>query len=90
MVTSPAPARVMLALTEDPLEAAVAAPWIGPLVALGSRISRYTTKLGKDRQLLVVLSVPRRDFAAALIGCGWSMNSAARSSARFASSSRRV
>jgi len=77
MVTSPAPARVMLALTEDPLEAAVAAPWIGPLVALGSRISRYTTKLGKDRQLLVVLSVPRRDFAAALIGCGWSMNSAA-------------
>lgn len=77
MTVLPAPARVRLALTEHPMEAPVAAPWIGPLVALGGRASRYTPKLGSDRQLVVVLSVPQRDFAAALIGSGWIMNSAA-------------
>lgn len=77
MTASPAPVPVRLALTEDPLEPAVAAPWIGPLVALGGRASRYMAKLGTHRQLIVALSVPQRDFAAALIGCGWAMNSAA-------------
>lgn len=77
MTVVSAPARVKLALAEDPLEAAVAAPWIGPLVALGGRASRYSYKLGSDRQLVVVLSIPQRDFAAALLGCGWVMNSAA-------------
>jgi hypothetical protein len=77
MRMSPAPAPVKLALTEDALEAAVAAPWIGPLVALGGHASCYTSKLEEDRQLVVVLSVPQRDFAAALIGSGWVMNSAA-------------
>lgn len=77
MAASPAPAPVKLALTEDPVEPAVAAPWIGPLVALGSRASRYMAKLGTHRQLVVVLSVPQRDFAAALIGCGWVLASEA-------------
>lgn len=77
MTPSPAPAPVTLALTEDPFETAVATSWIGPLVALGGLASRYVSKLGSDRQLVVALSVPKRDFAAALIGCGWVMNSAA-------------
>lgn len=77
MPQSPAPASVKLALTEDPFEKPSAASWIGPLVALGGLASRYMSKLGSDRQLVVVLSVPRRDFAAALIGCGWVMNSRA-------------
>lgn len=77
MTPSPAPASVRLALTEDPFETPIAASWIGPLVALGGLASRYMSKLGSDRQLVVVLSVPKRDFAAALIGCGWVMNSTA-------------
>lgn len=46
------------------------APWIGPMLALGTRASRYARK-GLDRQLVIALSVPKRDFAAVLIGCGW-------------------
>lgn len=58
------------------MEPAIGASWIGPLVALGGRASRYLKKLGAHRQLIVTLSVPQRDFAAVLIGCGWVMNSA--------------
>lgn len=70
-------AAVTLALTEDACTPGVAAPWIGPLVALGGRTARYVEKLDSGRQLVVVLSVPQRDFAAALVGVGWVMNSAA-------------
>ena len=68
-------ARTSLALTEDPLEDPIAAPWIGSLVALGVQLSRYAAQLAEGRQLVVMLSVPQRSFAAALIGCGWMMNS---------------
>lgn len=67
-------ATVKLALTDDPLTPAEAAPWIGPLVALGARASRYADTF-KGRQLVIAISVPRRDFASALIGCGWVMAS---------------
>lgn len=77
MSVSPAPASVRLALTEDACAPGIAASWIGPLVALGGRARRYTAQLASNRQLIVVLSVPQRDFAAALIGMGWVMNSAA-------------
>lgn len=77
MSTSPASAPLRLALTDDACKPAVAAPWIGPLVALGGRAARYAANLGTERQLVMVLSVPQRDFAAALIGMGWVMNSAA-------------
>lgn len=66
----------MLALAEDPLGPSEAAPWIGPLVVLGSCVTRYVGKLS-GRQLIVAVSVPRRDFAAVLIGCGWVMASKA-------------
>jgi hypothetical protein len=63
-----------LALAENGDSSPEAAQWIGPLVALGATLARHLGKFA-GRQLVVVVSVPRRDFAAALIGCGWVLNS---------------
>lgn len=76
MPASPERARVRLALSQEAFGLAEPAPWIGPLVALGTRASRYAGKFS-GRQLVVALSVPRRDFAAALVGCGWMLDSSA-------------
>ena len=54
----------------------MAAFWIGPLVALGGMASRRPTE-PSGRQLIVAVSVPRRDFAAVLVGCGWVLASTA-------------
>lgn len=67
---SPAGSRVTLALSERGSGPSEAATWIGSLVALGGMASRHNHQLS-GRQLVVALSVPRRDFAAALVGCGW-------------------
>lgn len=61
-----------LSLSESADGPAVAAPWIGRLVTLGSRAARWSRSRAAG-QLIIVLSVPTRDFAAALIGCGWLM-----------------
>lgn len=61
---------VKLALAENAKDTFWTADWIGPLVALGAMVARAKTELA-GRQLIVVVSVPRRDFAAALVGCGW-------------------
>lgn len=61
--------RVLLALAESNQESSTA-PWIGPIVALGAMARRYVAQLN-DRQLVIALSVPQRDFAAVLLGCGW-------------------
>jgi len=63
-------AAVRLALSEDAEGPVEPAPWIGQLLALGARAARYSST-HSDRQLIVVVSVPGRDFAAALLGCGW-------------------
>lgn len=68
--------QVWLGLSEDEEQAPEPAPWIGPLLALGTRASRYVDK-NPDRQLVVAVTVPSRDFAAALVGCGWVMASKA-------------
>ena len=47
-----------------------AVSWAGSLVAIGGMASRLSTGLSA-RQLIVAVSVPSRDFAAALIGYGW-------------------
>ena len=65
---------VKLVLSESADVPGHAAPWIGPLLALGTRASRFKSKLD-GRQLIIAVSVPRRDFAAALIGCGWALAS---------------
>ena len=69
-------APIGLALSDNPHGPIEPAAWIGRLVALGARTSRYATSL-QGRQLVVAISVPRRDFAAALIGCGWMTATAA-------------
>lgn len=74
MTLSSASPPLRLALSDDPLGQAEPASWIGPLVALGARASRFNSQ-SHGRQLIVVISVPQRDFAAALIGCGWVMAS---------------
>lgn len=68
--------QTRLALSEHPSHQGQAAPWIGPLVALGARAARYRQNLA-DRQLVITISVPKRDFAAVLIGCGWVITSEA-------------
>jgi hypothetical protein len=67
---------VKLALSEAADLPSQPAHWIGPLVALGGMAAKYSRQL-TDRQLVVALSVPRRDFAAALVGCGWIITSPA-------------
>jgi hypothetical protein len=68
--------RVLLGLADNDRDPLTTAPWIGPLVALGGMGRRYA--LGLDtRQLVIAVSVPRRDFAAVLLGCGWTITSPA-------------
>lgn len=62
--------RVLLALAESDQDSIGAARWAGPIVALGAMARRYAARLN-DRQLVIALSVPRRDFAAVLLACGW-------------------
>ena len=63
-------AKTRLVLSQSSDEPGGPADWIGPMVALGCRAARYHRGNG-GRQLVVAISVPRRDFAAVLIGCGW-------------------
>lgn len=75
-MASPQSGRVQLELSESADDLGRAAPWIGPLLALGTRAARYSRK-STGRQLVIALSVPKRDFAASLIGCGWVLASEA-------------
>lgn len=59
-----------LGLSERPDESVRSAPWIGHLVTLGIRTSKYKDEQD-GRQLVLAISVPRRDLAAALFSCGW-------------------
>jgi hypothetical protein len=60
----------MLALGESQRGPWVPAPWILNLVILGSRVARFAAERAQD-QLVVALTVPTREYAAVLIGCGW-------------------
>jgi hypothetical protein len=70
VISSPAGRQIRLVLSESLDDAGQATYWVGPLLALGTRAARYARR-ARERQLIVAVSVPRRDFAAALIGCGW-------------------
>lgn len=70
VVMPSASTKARLVLSQSADEPGGPADWIGPMVALGSRASRHRRK-NSGRQLVIVVSVPRRDFAAVLIGCGW-------------------
>src|SRR4051812_48674916 len=73
----PAPAGVRLVLSETQGDEGRAAAWIGPLLALGTRAARYSRAKLQGRQLVLVVSVPKRNYAAALVGCGWVLASEA-------------
>lgn len=60
------------ALSEGTDDSAIHADWIGRLILLGSRAA-WWSRTRPDEQLIIVVSVPVRDFAAVLIGCGWQM-----------------
>lgn len=61
-----------LALVEEPAGPAYAGKWIGQLVALGAKAWRHLERTS-GQQLVVAITVPRREFAAVLVGCGWTM-----------------
>lgn len=75
-MASPTGGRTRLVLSEYPDRPGHAAHWLDPMVVLGTRAARHHRRAG-DRQLVIALSVPKRDFAAALIGCGWVLASEA-------------
>ena len=57
-------------LSEGPNGPCVSGDWIYQLIALGSRASRYINFV-ESEQVIVVISVPSREFVAALIAYGW-------------------
>lgn len=61
---------MMFTLSEDVAAVGVQAKWIDHLVSCGLRVAHYASTLD-DKQLVLALSVPQRDYAAALIACGW-------------------
>lgn len=67
---------VRLGLADGPDQAVEWAPWIGSFIVLGSRLRSFIPKLD-GRQLVLALSVPQRDYAAALIATGWMLSSPA-------------
>lgn len=74
VIGAPAGRHIQLVLSESLDGVGQVAPWAGPLLALGARVARYAQRT-RERQLIVAVSVPRRDFAGALIGCGWVLTS---------------
>ena len=57
-------------LSEDLYGSCASGDWIYQLVALGSRLSKYINFV-ESEQVIVVISVPSREFVAALIAYGW-------------------
>lgn len=68
--------RTLLGIADAPTDPLIADAWVGAFVSLGSLLRRYLPKLG-GRQLVLAVSVPRRDYVAALIGSGWMLSSPA-------------
>lgn len=64
--------RTTFSLADSAESAPVNVSWAADLLALGARLARHADTL-RNRQLVVAISVPRRDFAAALIGAGWTL-----------------
>jgi hypothetical protein len=62
----------ILTIADDSESDPVAANWAGSFLALGATLARHADSLD-GLQLVVTLSVPRRDYVAALIGAGWTL-----------------
>lgn len=63
---------VLLSLAESRETEPVRSAWIGPLLALGTRLSRKSESFS-GQQLIVAISVPSHEFAAVLVGSGWAL-----------------
>lgn len=63
---------VLLSLAESSEAEPIRSAWIGPLLALGTLLSRKSG-LFDGKQLIVAISVPSREFAAVLVGSGWTL-----------------
>lgn len=57
-------------LSEDLYGSCASGDWIYQLVALGSRVSKYINYV-ESEQTIIAISVPSREFVAALIAYGW-------------------
>ena len=64
--------RPVFSLADDSESDPVPVLWAGSYLALGARLARHADSL-VGRQLVVTLTVPRRDFVAALVGAGWTL-----------------
>lgn len=62
--------RVMLGLADVVGVPLHGDTWIGGFLALGSYLRKYLPNLQNGRRLVVAVSVPRRDYVAALISAG--------------------
>ena len=69
-------AHLNLSVSDPPDRPGRVVPWAGRLLALGTRAARYS-RTSTGRQLVIALSVPKRDLAACLVGCGWVLASEA-------------
>lgn len=76
MKASTASPRAVLGIADHLCSPLASDSFITAFVLLGSALRRYLPSLD-GRQLVVALSVPRRDYVAALIGAGWMMSAPA-------------
>ena len=76
MKASTASPRAVLGIADQLCSPLASDSFITAFVLLGSALRRYLPSLD-GRQLVVALSVPRRDYVAALIGAGWMMSAPA-------------
>jgi hypothetical protein len=63
---------VLLSLADSPEAEPVRSAWIGRLLALGTRLARKSESFS-GQQLIVAISVPSHEFAAVLVGSGWTL-----------------
>ncbi|PPH29785.1 hypothetical protein [Rathayibacter sp. AY1F9] len=64
--------RPVFSLAENAEAEPVEVSWAGSYLALGARLARHADSLDR-KQLIVVISVPRRDYVATLVGAGWTL-----------------
>lgn len=68
--------QTRLTLSESHESQTVTSDWVEPIVTLGAELARYH-RTPVHQQVIVAVSVPSREYAAALIGCGWNLASRA-------------
>lgn len=69
--------KMLLSLAENAESSGVRSAWIGPLLALGTRLARKADDF-TGLQLIVAVSVPSREYAAVLVGAGWALGRSSR------------